>query len=220
MGAAAAPAALSTFGAPAATATVYSTMGAATLGPMAAMNASMMMNTAGLAGGVTGGGGLLSAFTLADAAPLVYGLSTGASVLNTLRQGQYQKQMYKIQDLELQANMEMKKLNAINESIDLMKEVKRINAVNLAAAYSGGVSGLDGSVKLLETITGKEYGRDYQIAALDFSNDVVGGEVQSDIYKATQNQVVNGSILESASKLGYAAYAFNRLGGNPLNPTG
>lgn len=230
MGAAAAPAALSTFGAPAATATVYSSMAASAAlptvasmaaGPLAGAGSSMFMNSAFLSPATTlrmagGGGGLLSSFTLAKAAPYVYGLSTGTSILNTLRQGEFRKSMYEMQDLQLQANMEMKKLNAINESIDKMKEINRINAANMTAAYAGGVSGLDGSIKLLEKISGKEYGRDYQIAELDFANDLVAGNVQSDIYKQTQEQVVNGSILDAASKLGTATYMYGRLGGNPF----
>ena len=188
---------------------------AAISAPIAATTASMMMSPSIISAG-TGGGGLLAGFTLAKAAPYVYGLSTGTNILNTLRQGEYRKSMYEIQDLQLQANIEMKKLNAINESIDKFREINRINAANLTAAYAGGVVGLDGSIKLLEKISGKEYGRDYQIAELDFANDLVAGNVQSDIYKETQEQVVNGSVLDAASKLGTATYMYGRLGGNPF----
>lgn len=228
---AAAPAAGTAFGssALAASAPVYTSMAASAAlptvtsmaaGPLAGASSSMFMNSAFLSPATTlrmaGGGGLLSSFTLEAAKPWLYGLSTGSSIINTLNQGQYRKSMYEIQDLQLQANVEMKRLNAVNASIDRMKEIHRINAANLAKAYGGGVVGLDGSTKLLETVSGKEYGRDYEIATLDLANDLVAGNVQSDIYKATQEQVVNGSILDAASKFGTATYLYGRLGGNPF----
>lgn len=231
MGMAAAPAAGTAFGtsALAASAPVYTSIAASAAlptvtsmaaGPLAGASSSMFMNSAFLSPGTAlraaGGGGLLSGFTLEAARPWLYALGTGSSIINTLNQGQYRKSMYEIQDLELQANIEMKKLNAVNASIDRMKEIHRINAANLAKAYGGGVVGLDGSTKLLETVSGKEYGRDYQIATLDLANDLVAGNVQSDIYKATQEQVVNGSVLDAASKFGTATYLYGRLGGNPF----
>lgn len=229
---AAAPAAGTAFGssALAASAPVYTSMAASAAlptvtsmaaGPLAGASSSMFMNSAFLSPGTAlraagGGGGLLSSFTLEAAKPYLYGLSVGSSIINTLNQAQYRKSMYEIQDLQLQANVEMKRLNAVNASIDRMKEIHRINAANLAKAYGGGVVGLDGSTKLLETVSGKEYGRDYEIATLDLANDLVAGNVQSDIYKATQEQVVNGSILDAASKFGTATYLYGRLGGNPF----
>lgn len=227
----AAPAAATAFGAPAASAAVYSSLAASaalptvasmTAGPLASVGSSMFMNQAFLspataarvvAGG--GGGGLLSNISLKTLQPYLFAGSTGLSMMQTLKQAEYQKAMYQVQDLQLQANLEMKKLNFELDSIDKLKRLKTINAANLAKAYGGGVVGLDGSTKLFEEISGREYSKDYAIGLLQFRNDMVAGNVQSDIYKTAQVEVMSGAALDSAAKLGNAAYLYSLVGGPP-----
>lgn len=224
---AAVPAATTAFGAPAATAAVYSSMALPTVasmaaGPLASAGSSMFMNQAFLspataarvvAGG--GGGGLLSNISLKTLQPYLFAGSTALSMMQTLKQAEYQKAMYQVQDLQLQANLEMKKLNFELDSIDKLKKLKIINAANLAKAYGGGVVGLDGSTKLFEKISGQEYSKDYAIGLLQFRNDMVAGNVQSDIYKTAQVEVMSGAALDSAAKLGNAAYLYSLVGGPP-----
>jgi len=193
-------------------------------GPLASSGASMFMNSQFLSPAtalrMTGGGGLLSGITLQTLQPYMFAASTGLSMMQTLKQAAYQKEMYKIQDLQLQANMEMKKLNFELDSVERLKKLKAINAANLAKAYGGGVVGLDGSAKLFEEISGREYSKDYATALLQFRTDMVNGNVQSDIYKTAQKEVISGAALDSAAKLANAAFLYSRVGGPPAEPIG
>lgn len=167
-------------------------------------------------------GGLLSSFSLSNLlptmeklSPLLYWGSQGLGAASTIRSGNFQSNIYELQNLQLQANIKMKQLNYEQDSIERLKRLKRINATNLARAYGGGVSGLDGSTKLLETVSGQEYSKDYGTALAQFRTDMISGNIQSNIYQMSAQEVVNGAYLDAAAKLGNAAYMYSRIGGPP-----
>jgi hypothetical protein len=173
------------------------------------------------------GGGLLSSFSLAkllptmqQLSPLMYWGSQAFGTASTIRSGNIQSNMYDLQNLQLQANLNMKQLNHEQTSLERLRKLKQINAANLARAYSGGVSGLDGSTKLLETVSGQEYSKDYGTALAQFRTDMVNGNIQSDIYQMAGQEAVNGAYLDAAAKLGNAAYMYSRIGGPPSTAQG
>ena len=168
------------------------------------------------------GGGLLSSFSLSSLLPTMEKFSPylfwGSQLLGAgaeIRGANFQSNIYELQNLQLQANMNMKKLNYEQESVDKLRRLKAINAANLAKAYGGGVVGLDGSTKLLETISGQEYAKDYGTALAQFRTDMINGDIQSSIYQTAQQEVIDGAWLNSAAKLGQAAYQYTQLGGPP-----
>lgn len=167
-------------------------------------------------------GGLLSSFSLSNLlptmerlSPLMYWGSQALGATSSISGANFQSQIYDLQNLQLQANMSMKKLNYEQESIERLRKLKRINAANLARSYSGGVIGLDGSAKLLEQVSGQEYAKDYGTALAQFRTDMVSGNIQSNIYDTAGQQAVNTGYLDAAAKLGTAAYMYNRIGGPP-----
>ena len=224
----AAPAAATAFGAPAASAAVYSSLAASaalptvaslSAGPIASVGSSMMMNPALLSpasavrlAGAGGGGGLLAGFTLDAMKPYLYGASVIGQMYSNMQQARFQKSMYDVEQLKLAAATETKRLNAELDSIERLKQLKRIMASNLTRQYGGGVAGLDSSQILNETAQ-KEYGKDYKLALMNIENQILSGNVQSDIYEATGKQVVNSAALNSAVLLGTAAYQYEQLGG-------
>ena len=164
-------------------------------------------------------GGLLSGFsltkllpTLNQAAPYLYWGSQALGAGARIGEGNYQSRMYDLRNLELQADLSMKRLNSEIESVERFKKLKRVMANNVARQYAGGVSGLDGSAKLYDTIAQQEYGKDYAVAMLNIENELLKGNVQSNIYDMTAQQVVNNAYLDSAVQLGTAAYNYKRLG--------
>lgn len=164
-------------------------------------------------------GGLLSSFsltkllpTLNQAAPYLYWGSQALGVGGRLSEGGYQSRMFELRNLELQADLSMKRLNSEIESVERFKKLKRVMANNVARQYSGGVSGLDGSAKLYDTIAQQEYGKDYAVAMLNIENELLKGNIQSNIFEATSQQVINNAYLDSAVQLGTAAYNYKRLG--------
>ena len=213
MGFAAAPAATTAFGSTAFWA------GTAAAAPVA--TASFVPTLLTASQGISTGG-LLSSFSLSNllptlekASPFLYWGSQAFGTAATISGANFQSNIYDLQNLQLQANINMKKLNYEQESIEKLRKLKRINAANLARAYSGGVSGLDGSTKLLEVVSGQEYGKDYGTALAQFRTDMVNGNIQSNIYQTAGQEVINGAYLDAAAKLGNAAYMYSRIGGPP-----
>ena len=226
------PAATSAFGGSMAAATVAApalTTAAAMSVPMAQVGASMMMNPAIIA---PGGGGffstlgssisnflnrpLLSTGTdlLGDITVKQFGYmaSQGLSIMQQIQQGQMQKSLMQIENAKLQADLARKKLNYELDALKHMKALNIANSTLLAHRYSGGVYGLDGSAKLLEIVNQQEYGQDYQMALMNLENEIINGNVQSGIFKATGDAAVRDSYLSSAAKFGEAAYMYDRLG--------
>lgn len=213
MGFAAAPAATTAFGSTAFWA------GTAAAAPVA--TASFVPSLLTASQGISTGG-LLSGFsltkllpTMEKISPFLYWGSQAFGTASTIRGANFQSNIYDLQNLQLQANLSMKKLNYEQESIERLRKLKRINAANLARAYSGGVSGLDGSTKLLETVSGQEYAKDYGTALAQFRTDMVSGNIQSNIYQTAGQEVINGAYLDAAAKLGNAAYMYSRIGEPP-----
>lgn len=193
---------------------------------------SIFTTPASMGGGMGGGGGFFSTLSSGISnflnRPLLstgtdlfgditvkqlgYGISQGLGIMQQIQQGQMQKSLMQIENAKLQADLARKKLNY---ELDALKRMKALNAANstlLANRYAGGVYGLDGSAKLLEIVNQQEYGQDYQMALMNLENEIINGNVQSGIFKATGDAAVRDSYLSSAAKFGEAAYMYDRLG--------
>lgn len=223
---AAAPAAGTAFGtsALAASAPVYTSIAASAAlptvtsmaaGPLAGASSSMFMNSAFLSPATTlrmaGGGGLLSSFSLDAIKPFMYGASIVGQVYSNIQQAKFQSSMYEVEQLRVAAETETKRLNAELDSVARLRRLKSAIATNLTKQYAGGVAGLDSS-RILETIAQQEYGKDYKLSLLNIENEILRGNVQSNIYDASAKQVVNNAALDSAVLLGTAAYQYEQLG--------
>jgi len=141
-----------------------------------------------------------------------YMASQGLGIMQQIQQGQMQKSLMQIENAKLQAELARKKLNYELDALKHMKALNIANSTLLAHRYSGGVYGLDGSAKLLEIVNQQEYGQDYQMALMNLENEIINGNVQSGIFKATGDAAVRDSYLSSAAKFGEAAYMYDRLG--------
>lgn len=212
---AAAPAAGTAFGtsALAASAPVYASMAAPLSGAMftGSFVPSVLTSSTGIS---MGGGGLLSGVTLEAAKPYLYGASIMGQAYSQMSQARFTKSMYEVEQLRVAADTESKRLNAELDSVARLRKLKANIAARLTTQYSGGVAGLD-STRILETTAMKEYGKDYKLALLNIENQVLSGNVQSDIYDASATQATNNGLLNSAVLLGTAAYQYKQLGGAP-----
>ena len=210
------PAATSAFGGAMAASTVLAPAlmsAAAVTGPMAALTSFSPALISSGGGGLFGSmGGLLSNASFMD---IAYGASNLLSGIQTIRQGQIQKDAYKIQELTTLANIESKMLNFQLEGLDKLKKLHRIQAANMSKAYAGGSSGLDGSAALMNIVSDQEYGKDYAIELMKMKNELANGKVQAGIYADAGPAAVTGSYLDATAKLGESAYLYKRLGGAP-----
>jgi hypothetical protein len=139
--------------------------------------------------------------------------STLLSAYQSYQQGRAQSAMYDIQALQARAEAERKSLEYELRANDTLRSLRQRNAANLARGYGGGVVGLEGSSKLVETVNNKEAGRDLMFDISNTKNAILQGNTQSEIYNTSANIAMQSGILDAGSKLIMAGYAYNQIGG-------
>lgn len=225
------PAATSAFGGAMAASTIAAPAlmsAAAVAAPIASAGASMMMSPAILS---PGGAGFFS--TLGSSIsnvlnrPLLstdlfgditlkqagYFASSGLSMIQSIRQGQIMKSQYELQAAQTLADMEIKRANATMSAAERLRKLQQIQGSTLAKSYARGVGGLDGSALLAQIISDQEYGQDYKMDLFNLNNIMTTGFVNKEAYKMAGKEAVTSSVLDSAIKLGEAAYSYDKLYG-------
>jgi hypothetical protein len=138
---------------------------------------------------------------------------TGAlSAYSSYQQGVAQREMYKIQSIQAQAEGERKALEYELRANDTLRELKRTIAANVAANFAGGVDGLDGSAALVNTVSSKEAGRDLQFDYINARNAILTGDTNSSIADASGQIAYRSGILNAATKLGETYYKYDQVG--------
>lgn len=198
--------------------------------PIASAGASMMMNPAILSPGGTGffstlgssisnflnrpllstGTDLFGDITVKQ---LGYGISQGMGIIQSIRQGQIMKSQYELQAAQTLADMDIKRANAAMSAAERLRKLQQIQSSIVTKSYARGVSGLDGSALLAQIISDQEYGQDYKIDLFNLNNIMTTGNVNAAAYKTAGKEAVTSSVLDSAIKLGEAAYAYDKLYG-------
>jgi len=144
----------------------------------------------------------------------------GSSLLSayqSYQQGKAQEAMYDIQALQAQAEGERKALEYELRANDTLRALRQRNAANIARGYGGGVVGLEGSSKLIETVNNREAGRDLMFDIANTKNAILQGNTQSEIYSTSADVARRSGILDAGAKLAMAGYAYKQVGGNPFS---
>jgi len=192
--------------------------------PIAAVTSSMMMNPLIMN---PGGAGLFSSLGTAFSRPLFstnlfgdislktlgYGISTGASIYNSIRQGNILKAQYELEAEKSLTDMAVKQANAEVEAVKRLRALNRINSGMVATSFARGVDGLDGSALLNQIISDQEYGRDYKIDLFNLNNIMTTGIVNKEAYKTAAQTSFQSGLFEAAIKTGEAAYKYDKLYG-------
>jgi len=192
--------------------------------PIAAVTSSMMMNPLIMN---PGGAGLFSSLGTAFSRPLFstnlfgdislktlgYGISTGTSIYNSIRQGNILKAQYELEAEKSLTDMAVKQANAEVEAVKRLRALNKINSSFVANAYARGVDGLNGSALLNQIISDQEYGRDYKIDLFNLNNIMTTGTVNKDAYQLAGQSAFQSGLFEAAIKTGEAAYKYDKLYG-------
>jgi len=192
--------------------------------PIAAVTSSMMMNPLIMN---PGGAGLFSSLGTAFSRPLFstnlfgdislktlgYGISTGTSIYNSIRQGNILKAQYELEAEKSLTDMAVKQANAEVEAVKRLRALNKINSSFVANAYARGVDGLNGSALLNQIISDQEYGRDYKIDLFNLNNIMTTGIVNKEAYKTAAQTSFQSGLFEAAIKTGEAAYKYDKLYG-------
>jgi len=138
--------------------------------------------------------------------------STLLSAYQGYQQGRAQEAMYDVKAIEVLAETERKALEYELRANQTLRELRQRNAANLARGYGGGVVGLEGSSKLIETVNNREAGRDLMFDISNTKNAILQGQTQSEIYDTSADIARRTGILDAGSKLLMAGYAYKQLG--------
>ena len=143
--------------------------------------------------------------------------STALSVEQSIQQGKSQKAMYKLQSLQAQAEGERKALQYEQRANDTLRNLRRSLSANMASRFAGGVSGLDGSAKLIDQISTQEAARDMMFDVSNAKNAILGGQTQADIYDVSGSIAQQSGLLDAGVKLGEAAYKYYQVSATPTS---
>jgi len=200
------PAATSAFGGAMAASTV---MAPALLSAAAASTMPLLATTAGAIGVPSSLGFFGSLSSVYNAVkPFTSLISAGTSVLQgigALQQGQAMKQQYKMQALQIESQNEINRLNWITDANERTRRIMAVNASAIASGYARGVSGLDGSVKLLTQTNEKDYLRDIQRAEFNQDSSDNFASAEASLLRTAGDVAVSGSKFEA---LGYVGSAY------------
>lgn len=149
-------------------------------------------------------------------APVLFTASTLLSAYQSYQQGRAQEAMYDVQALQATAESERKALEYELRANDTLRALRQRNAANIARGYGGGVVGLEGSSKLVETVNNREAGRDLMFDISNTKNAILQGQTQSEIYSTSADMARQSGILDAGAKLAMAGYSYKQVGGNPF----
>jgi hypothetical protein len=145
------------------------------------------------------------------ASPYISAASTAFSAFSSFSQGKSQQAMYNLQALQTQADSARKALQYEERANETLRRVTAANAANASRRYAGGVLGLEGSAKLIETVNLKEAGRDYMADISNASNALMSGSTQADIFNAAGKMAARSGTLDAAFKLATGAFEFSKV---------
>ena len=143
-------------------------------------------------------------------------LSTGLGAIQAYNQGQYQSAMYKLQGDMTLAKSERDAVNAEIQANEVLRKLRQTNAAAIARGFAGGVSGFDGSAKLVQDINEKFAGRDFKNLQVAAKEKRSFGQIQSMMFEEAADAAASSSIFDSLTKVAtgaMTAYALMPGGG-------
>lgn len=132
-----------------------------------------------------------------------------ASAVQSLQQGQAQKEMYKLQAAQTRLKSEREALQYEQAANDTYRKLAMTNANAAARGFSGGIQGFSGSAKLIQQVNETRAGRDINILESNKKFGLSFGDIQANILQDAGDQAVRGSYFDAAAKLGTAVYMYN-----------
>lgn len=172
---------------------------------------TLLTNSAGVA---SGGGLLASIGTAADAinkySSIISTGFSGLQAVNAYQRGQFLEQKYKMQAEQVRTEQEIKRLNLLQAANDKTRNILATNASNVASGFSSGVSGFDGSIKLVTKKNEERYLRD--ISALEFNStsSELFQDAQMSLLASAGDEAVRGSKYDALRHIGNAYNIYNQ----------
>lgn len=143
--------------------------------------------------------------------------AAGLSAVGSLRQGQQQATMYRLQAQQATLKASRDALQYEQQANSVLNRLLQNNATAAAKGFAGGVSGFSGSAKLVQERSTKVAGQDVGVLQEGSKAAISFGEVQSKMLNEAASDAITGSYFDAIGKLGMAAasYQGGRPGGTP-----
>lgn len=134
--------------------------------------------------------------------------AAGLSAVGSLRQGQQQASMYRLQAQQAQLKASRDALQYEQQANSVLDRLLQNNATAAAKGFAGGVSGFSGSAKLVQERSTKEAGQDVGVLQEGAKAAISFGEVQSRMLNEAASDAISGSYFDAIGKLGMAAVSY------------
>lgn len=134
--------------------------------------------------------------------------SAVASAVGSVRQGQQQATMYRLQGQQAQLKASRDALQYEQQANSVLDRLLQNNATAAAKGFAGGVSGFSGSALLVQERSSKVAGRDFGILQEDSKGALSFGAVQSKMLNEAASNAITGSYFDAIGKLGMATASY------------
>jgi hypothetical protein len=148
---------------------------------------------------------------MAWALPYIAVASSVTSAVGSIQQGRAQKEMYKLQASQTRLKASRDALQYEQQANQVLERLLANNATASAKGFAAGIQGFSGSAKLIQERNEKVAGRDIQIMQEGAKSAISFGEIQANMFKEAGDQAVRGSYFDALSKLGEAAYMYDKV---------
>lgn len=135
--------------------------------------------------------------------------AAGLSAVGSLRQGQQQATMYRLQAQQAKLKASRDALQYEQQANSVLDRVLQNNATAAAKGFAGGVSGFSGSAKLIQERNVKDAGQDVGVLQEGAKSALSFGEIQSRMLNEAASDAITGSYFDAIGKLGTAAMSYN-----------
>lgn len=150
---------------------------------------------------------VIAAYTVAK--PYLAAASMVSSVVqgvNAFNQGRYQSAMAELKGKQVQADSELKQLQARQKANETLRKVIATNSSVVANSAAGNVDPTSGSARKLQEVNEMYAGRDLKNLQLLQESYKTYGNVMADIMDATADQYEQQGVVGFLSGVGQAAF--------------
>ena len=110
----------------------------------------------------------------------------------------------------MRVEQEINRLNILRAANDKTRNLIATNASVLATGFSAGVSGFDGSVKLVTRKNEERYLRDLSVLEFNETSSELYQDAQSSLLAAAGDEAVRGSKFDALYHIGNAYNIYNK----------
>jgi len=139
--------------------------------------------------------------------------ATAVSAYGSIQEGKNKKDYYNQLAQQTKVETERKAIQYEFQGNQILQRTNAANASAIAKAFSGGVSGFDGSAQLVQEVTNQRGGKEFAFALAGADSARRNGLIQASLYENAGSTAERTGYFDAAAKIGMAAVSYGTLGG-------